>query len=304
MTRSAEMVIDRKRLKASLNFWRLLAFISITLIGIVFANNSGLFKNSEFIARLSITGIITDNNARNKILKEIENDQSIKALIVKIDSPGGTFLGGETLFQGIRKIAKKKPVVSLLGGTATSAAYLTAIGADYIVAHAGTLTGSIGVILQSADLTGLLNNLGIKPEIVKSGDLKGQPNPLENFSEKARKITLRVVNDFYAMFVDIIAERRSLQRETVLRLADGRLFSGRMALTHGLVDLVGSEEDAKKWLENSHSLAPSLSIIDVKISEEPDIWKRIRKLVLGENLISERLRLDGVLSLWQPSSQF
>ena len=303
MALTAEVILDRRRLKKRLNFWRMMAFISITFLGITISSKFYSLRDSENIARLSITGIITNNNNRNAVLRKIETDDSIKALIVNIDSPGGTFLGGETLFEKLRKISKKKPVVSLLGGTATSAAYLTAIGADYIVAHAGTLTGSIGVILQSTDLTGLLESLGIKPEIVKSGELKGQPNPLEPFSDKARETTLLVVNDFFEMFVEAIVKRRSLKREDVLNLADGRLFSGRMAKKLGLVDLVGSEEDARAWLKDRHSIDKSLPIIDVVISEKIGIWQKLLDNFLGESLISERLRLDGVLSLWHPTSK-
>ena len=187
-----------------------------------------------------------------------------------------------------------------MGTTATSAGYRTALGSDHIVAQAGSLTGSIGVIMQTADFTGLLEKLGIKPEVIKSGPLKAQPNPLERFTPEARKATEEVIQDFYNMFVDLVVERRSLSRDKVLALADGRVFSGRQAKKVGLVDALGSEPEARKWLAETHKIADSLPVKEVKVKHENQPWRDLFDSIMGKVLFSERLRLDGVISLWHP----
>ncbi len=299
MTLNADIIVDRKRLKARLNRWRIAAFVLLSFVILILSGKS-FFSENETIARLNISGIIINDPARNELLKKIQVNDTVKALIVNIDSPGGTFIGGEVLFGRLRQISKLKPVVSLLGGTATSAAYMTAIGADYIVAHSGTITGSIGVILQSADITELMKKLGIKSQVIKSGRLKGQPSPFEAFSKDAQNATSEVINDFFQAFVDMISKRRSLDRNKVLTLADGRLFSGRMAKKLGLVDKIGTEKDALNWLQKKYSLAKSTPIIDIIDPNKQNFWEKITNNFFGYTLISERLRLDGVLSLWHP----
>ena len=197
-------------------------------------------------------------------------------------------------------MALKKPVVAVMGGTATSAGYMTALGADHIVASPGSLTGSIGVLLQTADVTGLLEKLGVKAETVKSNPLKAQPNPLEPFTPEAREAVRSVVLDLYAMFVDMVSERRSIPRDKVLVLADGRVFTGRQALSNGLIDALGSETVARDWLAETHKIGRTLPVKDLKIVHEGEPWRDLLGSVFGKTLLSERLRLDGLISLWQP----
>jgi len=224
----------------------------------------------------------------------------MKALIVEIDSPGGTFVGGEALYNQLRSLAREKPVVAVMGGTATSAAYMAAIGTGRVFARNGTVTGSIGVMMQTADITGMLEKLGIKPETVKSGSLKAQPNPMEPFSSAAREATEVVVGDLFAIFVDMVATRRKIDRDKVLTLADGRVYSGRQAREAGLVDAIGGVVEARRWLEENHQINAGLPLknLDVKGDEEP--WRHFIDAVVGKMLFSERVRLDGVLSVWQP----
>jgi protease-4 len=248
-----------------------------------------------------IEGIILDDQNRDEALEDVAGNEKVKALIVKIDSPGGTFVGGEALYQSLRRVAEKKPVVALMGTTATSAAYMTALASDIIVARPSTLTGSIGVILQTADVTGLLEKIGIKPEVVKSAPLKAQPNPLERFTPEARKATEAVIADFFDMFVTLVAERRNMSKKKVRILADGRVFSGRQALSKGLVDILGAEPEARKWLAETHEIADSLPVKDVKVKDDEKPWREYLDSRIGKVLFSERLSLDGVISLWHPS---
>ena len=300
MALDADHVVERRRLKRRLTFWRVFAIVAVVGAVVALAGRFDLVKHQDHVARIKIEGIILDDPARDDALMEVADDDKAKALLVKIDSPGGTYVGGEALYASLRRVSEKKPVVALMGTTATSAGYMTALGSDHIIARASTLTGSIGVILQTADLTGLLEKLGIKPEVVKSGPLKAQPNPLEPFSPAARKATQEVVMDFYDMFVTLVSERRSMGREKVLVLADGRVFSGRQAKDKGLVDAIGAEPEARKWLAETHKIADSLPIKDIKVTHEDQPWRELLDSMVGKVLFSERLSLDGVISLWHP----
>lgn len=293
-------VIDRRRLKRRLNFWRIAAVVAVAaglFAGVTRYEDAGF---SDHVARLEVSGIILDDPARQEALREAVKRDSVKALIVAIDSPGGTFVGGEALFEQLRDVAAEKPVIAVLGGTATSAAYMAAIGTDHILARKGTVTGSIGVIMQTADITGLLEKLGIKPETVKSGPLKAQPNPMEPFSLAAREATRAVISDLFGQFVDMVAMRRGLDRSVVLGLADGRVYSGRQALDAGLVDAIGGETAARRWLAAQHGIAESLPAQPLEIEDDEEAWRQLIDSMIGKTLFSERLRLDGVLSVWQP----
>jgi len=293
-------IIDRRRLKRRLNFWRIVALVAVVSAVLAAVGRFGDSGFRDHIARLEVSGIILDDPARDDALKRAAEDDRVRAMIVAIDSPGGTFVGGESLYKSLRAVAEKKPVVAVMAGTATSAAYMTALAADHVLARNGTVTGSIGVIMQTADVTGLLEKLGIKPETVKSGPLKAQPNPMEPFSPAAREATQLIIKDLFEMFVDMVVERRGLERDQVLRLADGRVFSGRQAKAGGLVDAIGAEREARQWLVAKHDIDADLRIEDVEIKDEDEPWRRIIGSMIGKTLFSERLRLDGVLSVWQP----
>lgn len=187
-----------------------------------------------------------------------------------------------------------------MGELATSAAYMTALGSDYIVAHDGTLTGSIGVILQTADVTGLLGKLGIKPEAIKSSPLKAQPNPFETFTPEAREATRKVVGDVYEMFVSMVGERRHLSREQLELVTDGSIFTGRQAKAKGLVDALGGEREARAWLEATHGIAQSLPVRDLELLGPGEELHHLIGGIVGKALSSERLTLDGLVSVWHP----
>ncbi|MBC8338864.1 MAG: signal peptide peptidase SppA [Alphaproteobacteria bacterium] len=300
MSLDADQVVERRRLKRRLTLWRVIGVVAI--VAAILAGIGRLdLHDKEHVARISIQGIILDDGDRDEALSEVAKNDKAKALIVKIDSPGGTYVGGEALYEALRKVGEKKPVVALMGTTATSAAYMTALASERIFARSSSLTGSIGVIMQTADVTRLLDKIGIKPISVKSAPLKAQPNPLEEFSPAARKATEAVVADFYDMFINVVAERRELPRDKVKGLADGRVFSGRQALGHGLVDAIGAESEARTWLSKTHEIADSLPVRDVEVGEDDEAWKQWLDSKIGKVLFSERLRLDGVISLWHPN---
>ncbi len=301
MPLDTDAYIERRQLKRGLLFWRLAAVAAVVAaVAAGYARFDG-HPLSDYVARFEVDGIILQDAKREELLAGIADDRRIKALIVRIESPGGTFVGGETLFRDLRRVAETKPVVAVMDGMATSGGYMAAIAADHIVARQGTITGSIGVIFQTADITGLLEKIGIKPETFKSGPLKAQPNPFEAISPVAREATQGVVRELYGMFVDMVAERRGLDRTRVATIADGRIFSGRQAKELGLVDEIGDEADARNWLADRHGIAKTLPIRKIAVKRERELIRDMLDETLGKALFSERLRLDGAIAVWHPS---
>ena len=306
MPLSADEVIDRRRLKRRLTFWRVLAVVAIVAVVAVGATGLGShirgtgLNSGDYVARVQINGLIVTDLTRSDALRRISNDKNAKALILRIDSPGGTVVGGEDLFRQLRRISAKKPVVAVFGNLGTSGAYMTALGADRIFAREGSITGSIGVILQSADVTGLLEKLGVKSISVKSSPLKAQPNPLESFSKDARKVTEELIEDLYSMFVEMVAKRRHMEPARARALADGRVFTGRQGLKVGLIDAIGGEEEARMWLSDVRKIGLTVPVRDVRTSKEKKIWRFLLEGIFGKTLFSERLTLDGPISLWHP----
>ena len=301
MSLDADLVVERRRLKRRLVFWRVLGISAVIAAVIAAFGQFDLVGSKDHIARIQIAGIIVDDQARDQALITIADDDKVKALIVKIDSPGGTYVGGEAIYQSLRMVAEKKPVVAMMGTTAASAGYMSALGGDHIVARASTLTGSIGVLLQTANINKLMDKIGVDPITIKSAPLKAQPNPMEPFSPEARKVTEELVADFFDMFVSLVSERRSMSKDKVLKLADGRAFSGRQAFANGLIDAIGAEPEVRKWLAEKHKIADDLPIKDVKVVDDDKTWRNLLDSKIGKVLFSERLSLDGVISLWQPN---
>ena len=305
MSLDADALIDRKRLKRRLGLWRALAILALVAVVVVAVGRvDGFgFLQKPHVARLTVSGVITDDRKRDEALARVANDSNVAALIVHINSPGGTVVGGETLYRSLQATAEKKPVVAVMGTLATSGGYMAALAADYILAREGTITGSIGVVLQTTDLTGLLSKLGISAEAIKSGPLKAVPSPFEPLSDEAREATMAVVTDMYNMFVDMVVEQRKLPRETVLKLADGRIYTGRQAAANGLIDGNGGEEEARQWLEEERDISKSLPVRDVRIKRGTVGWLKLVGRLTGITLFSERLTLDGLVSLWHPESR-
>jgi protease-4 len=308
MSFEADQAVDRRRLKRRLSIWRTLAIVAVAAlaIAVVARHRSALspLVARAHVERLVVDGVIANDPDRTKALKEVAKDDRIKALIVAIDSPGGTMVGSENLFHELRAVAAKKPVVAVMGTLAASGGYMTAIAADHIVASDGTITGSIGVIMQTADVTGLLDKLGIKAEAIKSAPLKAVPSPFEPLTPEGREATQAVVMDMYDMFVGMVADRRGLSPEEAKKLADGRIYTGRQAVPLKLIDEIGGEDEARAWLESARGVPASLPVSDLKIEREDDsLLGKVGGMVggqIGKALFSERVTLDGLIALWHP----
>ncbi|MGH6719962.1 MAG: signal peptide peptidase SppA, partial [Alphaproteobacteria bacterium] len=243
---------------------------------------------------------IVSDAERDAALADIARDDDVRTLVVRIDSPGGTVVGGEALHDALRRVARAKPVVAVMAELATSAAYMTALGADRIFARQGTITGSIGVIWQTADVSELLGELGIRTEALRSGPLKARPSPLEPMTGPVRQAAQGLVDEMQTLFIALVAERRGLDQATVRRLADGRVYSGQAAAAGGLIDAIGGESEARDWLAAEHGIDADLPTAEVT-------WGAGRFSPLGtvlglagKSLLPETLILDGLVSLWHP----
>jgi len=293
--------IDRKQLKKKLVIWQIFAILTIVGIVIFLIGDFSDIRNSDHIAVLKISNIIVDDPKRSQALITVAKDKLIKALIVHIDSPGGTVVGGEALYLHLREVAENKPVIAVISNLATSAGYMAAIATDQIFARQSSITGSIGVIIQTTDITVLLKKLGIKAESIKSAPLKAQPNPLEPMNEYTRSATRLVVDDIFNMFIDMVVVRRKMDKENVKKLADGRIYTGRQAVKNGLIDAIGGEKEALNWLSSARNINSQLPLKLISFDRKISFLEKIINRFIGNISISDRLRLDGLVSLWQPS---
>jgi protease-4 len=298
-----DALLDRRRLKRRLRIWQgVTLFVALAAV-LVFLQSEGELFREDRIVRVYVEGIIVRDDARSQVLSRLAADKSVRGVIVHIDSPGGSVVGGEDLYNGLRDIADKKPVTAVMGTVATSAAYMAGIAADRVWAREGSVTGSIGVILQSANITGLLDRIGVEPVTIKSSELKGTPSPLEPLTKAARAASQEVVLDLYEFFVGIVIERRPLDAATVRVLADGRVYSGRQAVANGLIDAIGGEDDAVSWMVTAQNVPEGLPVVTVKDREDAESFLERIVGLSGKSLFSNALTLDGLVSLWQPAAR-
>jgi protease-4 len=300
MTFESDSLIDRRRLKRRLGLWRIGAVVAVAGLLLALFARIDVTESRDHVARISVRGVIVEDRKRIKAIERVARDASAKALIVAINSPGGTVVGGQSLFKQLRAVAAKKPVVTVMGTLGTSGGYMVAIGADRVFARPGTITGSIGVILQTTDLTGMLEKLGIKPVSIKSDPLKAVPSPFEPLSKEGRAAAQAVVSDTHRQFLDMVADRRGLTPENVRKLGDGRIYTGSQALANGLIDALGGEKEARDWLAEQHEISADLPVREVRINRGTKNLFGLVEEMFGKTLFSERLTLDGLIAVWHP----
>src|SRR5215471_10928356 len=279
MAFETETVLDRRRLRRRLSVWRALAVIAgLVAFGLaVFASAEGVGLGGKQIARVSVEGFITENRDQLKLLKQLAENKQVAAVILFINSPGGTTTGGEALFTAIRELAQSKPVVGQMGTVAASAAYIAGLGTDYIVARGNTVTGSVGVIFQWPDVSQLMDKLGVKINEIKSGPLKANPSPFQPVDEAGKAAAEQMVAESQRWFVGLVASRRGIDTARVAGLEQGRVFSGREALDYKLVDQIGGEAEVVKWLEEKRNIPKGLKVQDWKPKRDSD-WGLLSSL--------------------------
>lgn len=317
-----ETVLDRRRLRRSVTLWRAAGLAAIAIaIGVMTLGTDKLatLAGEKQIARITLEGTITEDRDQLKMLKDIADDNSVSGVLLYVNSPGGTTTGGEALYEGLRTLAQKKPVVSQFGTVAASAAYIAGLATDHIVARGNSITGSIGVIVQWPEVVQLLDKIGVKMNEVKSGPLKASPSPFETLDDASRKVAEGMVNDGFKWFVGLVETRRGIKAAEIPGLLDGRIFSGREALQVKLVDQIGGEEEAVKWLKEVKNVPAAAKVVDWKPSSSGGYgfagmssgiagWLFGSAAAdLGNFLLRDRtistLGLDGLLSVWHPAEK-
>ncbi len=277
-------------------FLILLALITLIILNSIFEYD----KKSPHIARIKIEGPIFDDFGLNRLLYKLGLDPNVKAVIVHINSPGGSVVGAESTYVALSQLSEEKPSVAVLGETATSGGYLIAVAADKIISRSNTLTGSIGVILQYPNLSKLLKNIGIDINTLRSSDLKASINFFEQPTPKAIEEHRKVIDETFLWFKGLVAEERRLTDINLEEVSQGGVFTGRRAKKLGLVDLIGGEREAVKYLEEKIDMK-GIPIVDWVSSKESSslfdlIFREGEISNLGKNFLSNSgFRLYSIL---------
>jgi protease IV len=322
MSLDSDLIVDRRRIRRKLTFWRVLAalcaIVAVAVIGVAVSPGGRTAFATGSIARINIEGLIRSDQDRVEALEQLENSHAA-AVVVHINSPGGTTAGSEQLYDSLVRLKAKKPMVVVVEGLAASGGYITAIAADHIVAQQSSLVGSIGVLFQFPNFTELLKTVGVKVEEVKSSPLKAAPNGFEPTSQEARDALDALVKDSYAWFKGLVKERRGMDDAQLDKVADGRVFTGHQAIDLKLIDELGDEKAAVAWLVAQKNVKKDLPVRDYKLSPRFGDLTFLRTTAsialdaLGFNAIArqveqtgltqavDRLGLDGMLALWHPA---
>jgi protease IV len=322
MSLDSDVIVDRRRIRRKLTFWRviaaLLAIAAVVTAGVLATPDARrTFTTAGSIARVHIDGLIRSDADRVEALERLENSHAA-AVVVHINSPGGTTAGSEQLYDALVRLKAKKPLVVVVEGLAASGGYITAIAADHIVAQQTSLVGSIGVLFQFPNFTDLLKTVGVKVEEVKSSPLKAAPNGYEPTTPEARAALDSLVKDSYVWFRSLVKARRSMDDALLEKVADGRVFTGHQALDLKLIDQLGDEKTAVAWLVAEKGVKSGLPVHDYKLAPRfgdltflrtaasitldafglSSVARQIEQA--GVTQAVDRLSLDGMLALWQP----
>jgi protease IV len=324
MSLDSDVIVDRRRIRRKLTFWRIIAALGIiaavVAIGVV-GTPAGrdAIGGSSAIARVKIDGLIRSDQDRVEALERLEKS-SAAAVIVHINSPGGTTAGSEQLYDALMRLKAKKPMVVVVEGLCASGGYIAALASDQIIAQQSSLVGSIGVLFQYPNFSELMKTVGVKVEEVKSSPLKAAPNGYEPTSPEARAALDALVKDSYAWFRDLVKTRRSMDDETLQTVSDGRVFTGRQAVSLKLIDQLGDEKTAVAWLVAQKKISSELPVRDYKMTPRFGDMTFLRAAAsftldtLGLSSIARQLEqsgvvravdrfgLDGMLALWQPNA--
>ena len=327
MTLDADSIVDQRRLRRKLTRWRiftiLIALIAVGGGAFAFfkkdaASSAGL-TGSGFIARVTISGVIQGNTERVEALERLAKSDA-KAVVVHIDSPGGTTAGSEQLHNALRQVALAKPTVIVVDGLCASGGYIAALAADHIVAQKTSLVGSVGVIFQFPNVSGLLKTVGVQVEEIKSSPLKAAPNGYQETSPEARAAIEALVRDSFDWFKGMVGDRRQLSGEALDRVSDGRVFTGRQSVDLKLIDEIGDEKTGIAWLASAKGVDAKTPVRDWSLKDRfSDLsflhlglaalfdsmgLKSLAERLAGTGTLQtlDRLNLDGLLALWHPLS--
>ena len=324
MSFEPDVIVDRRRIRRKLTFWRVGAVLAVivAIVAIALAATPAgrdALTGKTAVARVKIDGLIRSDQERVAALERLELSKA-PAVIVHINSPGGTTAGSEQLFDALVRLKAKKPLVVVVEGLAASGGYIAALASDHIIAQQTSLVGSIGVLFQYPNFTELMKTVGVKVEEVKSSPLKAAPNGYEPTSPEARAALDMLVKDSYAWFRGMVKDRRAMDDAQVEKVADGRVFTGRQAIELKLIDQIGDEKSAIAWLVAQKKIVPDTPVRDFKLSPRLGDMTFLRAATAvtldavglsalarqfehtGVLAAAGRLGLDGMLALWQPAA--
>ncbi len=269
-------VIAAMQLERSRRRWRFWAIVLGVILGaIVYFGWDSDEVIGSYVANVRIDGFIGNNDDRLEALQALESDGDAKAVLVQIDSPGGTMVGGLELFDALRRLAEHKPVVTVMGTTAASAGYMVALAGDHMVASPATLTGSIGVFMPLFDVRELAHKIGIKSEEVASGDMKTVTSPLSERDAKDRAYLQDLVERLQAIFMERVQRRRQLPEDVQRYVADGRALIGTQAVELGLADSLGGVYEARVWLEKNHKVDINTPAVEVEWDAQGGLFESL-----------------------------
>lgn len=322
MSLDADHIVDRRRMRRKLTFWRVFAVLlaAVALVGgtMLLTSPGRTLVGSNYIARIAITGLIRADHDRVEALERLGKSTTARAVIVHVNSPGGTTAGAEQLHDALLRLKGRKPIVVVIDGLAASGGYIAALASDHIIAQSSSLVGSIGVLFQYPNVHELLKTVGVKVEEVKSSPLKAAPNGFEPTSPEARAALEAIVMDSYAWFRDMVKDRRHMDERLLTRVADGRVFTGRQGIELKLIDALGDEKTAIAWLAKEKNISADLPVRDYRLRERLGDLSFLHVAVVtvldavglrsfarrmeawGTIQAVERLNLDGLLALWHP----
>ena len=301
MSLLTDMVADRRRLQRTVLLWRAISAIVIVLFVGSLLGKEGMLDRGAYVGLLTVEGVIVDDRKRARAIDALVEDTDLAALIVYVNSPGGSSAASESLYRSLRRLAGEKPVVTVMGGVAASGGYMVALAAERIFARESTVTGSIGVVLEATNFVELMRMAGIGHETLRSVPLKAQPNPFEPMSPAGREMGQGLVADVHQMFRKIVGDRRGLHGERLDDITDGRVFSGMSAHKSGLIDAIGGMTEARAWLKETYGISDRGAEREIETGHSVGFSKWLGEFLIGRSDFAGRLALDGLVSVWHPS---
>ena len=315
---TTDQLIERRRLQRRVSRWRAFALLAVALAILavgwrIAGSRGGPGALVAHVARLQIGGLITGDRETVKLIDDVAKSNA-SGVLVMIDSPGGTTVGSERIYDALRRLSVKKPTVAVVGTLAASGAYIAAIGTDHIIAQGNSLVGSIGVLFQFPNVSGALDKIGVKVETIKSSPLKASPNGFEPTTPEAKAAIDALVVDSYTWFKDLVKSRRGMDDKGLAAVDDGRVFTGRQGIGLHLIDGLGEERDGLKYLQEKRGVSKNLPVLDWKansglsrfklFSSAADLatlmgFDTVSRLIDATGYLAEAQTFDGLVSLWQ-----
>jgi len=255
-------------------------FVIIALAAYAYLTSEGPgLLEKDAVAIVTVEGVIEDSRDTVRTLDRLADNKSVRAVVLRVDSPGGGVAPSQEIYDAVLRVHDKKPIVASLGNLAASGGYYIASGCDSIVSNPGTLTGSIGVVMQMANVAELLKKIGLQGVIVKAGKFKDLGSPLREMTDEERKLLEGLLENVHTQFITAVAKGRKLSADQVRPLADGRVYSGEQALGLKLVDRLGGLRDAVALAAERSGITGEPHWIEIQKHQTPWWWRRITELV-------------------------